>query len=123
MNPALHADQYPLLKAEDLFTVMASGKRFLKLDISQAYSRVQLDEESAKCTRANTLQELYKYRRLFGVASAPATFQQVMDCTLQVIPHSIYFIDIILVMGVNDQYFLKNLDEVLECLHEKGFRL
>lgn len=84
VNPVLHVDQYPLPKADDLFTVMAGGKKFSKLDISQAYSQVQLDEESAKCTTVNTHQGLYKYRRLpFGVASAPAIFQQLMDCTLQ----------------------------------------
>lgn len=124
INPALHVNQYPLPKAEDLFTVMAGGKKFSKLDISQAYSQVQLDEESAKCTTVNTHQGLYMYRRLpFGVASAPAIFQQLMDCTLQGIPNAICFIDDILVTGANDEDHMKNLEAVLKRLHEKGFKL
>lgn len=37
-------DQYPLHKSEDLAT-FTGGKAFMKLDLSQAYLQLQLDEE------------------------------------------------------------------------------
>ena len=47
INPQLRVDQYPLPKAEDLFAMLAGGKRFTKLDLSQAY--LQLELHPASC--------------------------------------------------------------------------
>ena len=42
INQALDVDQYPLPKPEDLFTTLAGGKKFSKLDLSQAYQQLPL---------------------------------------------------------------------------------
>ena len=47
INQALAIDQYPLPKPEELFATLTGGKVFTKLDLSQAYLQLQLDEESA----------------------------------------------------------------------------
>ena len=76
VNQVLSVEQYPLPKPEDLFTNLAGGKVFSKLDLSQAYLQVKLDEKSTSYVTINTHQGLYRYTRLpFGVASAPALFQ------------------------------------------------
>ena len=36
INPALEVEQYPLSKPDELFATLAGGKRFSKLDLSQA---------------------------------------------------------------------------------------
>ena len=119
LNPELNVNQYPLPKAEDLFTALAGGKRLTKLDISQAYLQIKLDEESSQCTTINTHQGLCKFTRLpFEIASAPALFQQLMDTVLQNLPHVICFIDDILITGVDDQEHLRNLESVLSWLQE-----
>ena len=80
VNQALLVEQYPLLKPEDLFATLAGGKVFSKLDLSQAYLQVQLDEKSTPYVTINTHQGLYRHTRLpFGIASAPALFQKMMD--------------------------------------------
>ena len=77
INQALSVDQYPLPKPEDLFASLANGTLFTKLDLSQAYLQLQLDESSMPYVTVNTHQGLYQYTRLpFGVASAPAIFQR-----------------------------------------------
>ena len=77
---ALEVDQYPLPLHEDLFATLRGGKVFSKLDLSQAYLQLQLDETSTKYTTISTHQGLYAYNHLpFGVASAPAVFQKLMD--------------------------------------------
>lgn len=64
-----------------------------------------------------TLRGLYEYTRLlYGVASAPAQFQKVMDALLQGIPGVIRYIDDIMVMGATDTEHLANLEEVLSRL-------
>ena len=76
MNLSLDVDQYPLPKSDDLFVTLAGGKTS-KLDLSQVYQYMVLDEESAKCLLTiNTHLGLYQYTHLpFGVASALAIFQ------------------------------------------------
>ena len=78
INPALQVDQYPLPKPADLMASLTSGQQFTKLDLTAAYQQVQLDNESMKLVTINTHQGLYQYTHLpFGVASAPAVFQNV----------------------------------------------
>ena len=53
VNPCLDVDQYPLPKSDDLFETLANGKTFSKLDLSQAYQQMVLDEASANCLTIN----------------------------------------------------------------------
>ena len=39
-------DGYPLPKAEDLFTTLMGGQTFSKLDLTNAYAQVELDDDS-----------------------------------------------------------------------------
>ena len=94
VNPAIEIDQYLLLKPEDLFASLAGGTKFSKIDLTSAYQQLCLDEESQGLTTVNTHRGLYKYTRLpFGVASAPAMFQQVMDTVLQGLPNVICYLE------------------------------
>ena len=90
INPQILVDQYPLPRPDDIFSSLQGGVYFSKQDLSQAYFQLELDEESQKLVTINTIQGLYRYTRLpFGVASAPAKFQQVMDNLL--VLHFPYF--------------------------------
>jgi len=124
VNQALAVEQYPLPKPEDLFATLAGGKYFSKLDLSQAYLQVPLDEDSQCYVTINTHQGLYRYMRLpFGVASVPALFQKLMDTVLQGIPGVTCYIDDILVSGKDEKQHLHILEEVFRRLEEHGFRL
>ena len=69
----LQVDQHPIPKAEDLFATLAGGKKFSKLDLSQAYQQVLLHPDDRKYTTINTHLGFFQYTRLpFGIASAPA---------------------------------------------------
>ncbi len=124
INPVLIVDQYPLPTPEQLFSTLTGGTKFTTLDLSQAYQQLLLDEQSREYVTINTHRGLYRYTRLpFGVASAPAMFQKLMDTVLQGIPQVICYIDDILVTGKTDEEHLRNLAEVFKRLQECGFRL
>ena len=124
VNPVLDIDQYPLPRAEDLFATLAGGKCFSTLDLSHAYNQLILDEESRKFLTINTHRGLYRYTRLpFGVASAPAVFQKIMDQILQDLDGVICYLDDILVSGKSENEHLEILQKVLERLKEHGIRV
>ena len=124
VNQCLDVDQYPLPRPDDLFATLANGKTYSKLDLSQAYQQMVLDEGSAKCLTINTHLGLYQYTRLpFGVASAPAMFQRAMDMILQGIEGVICYIDDILVTGPTDEEHLERLERVLQRLQEYELRV
>ena len=84
------------------------------LDLSQAYLQLPLDPESMKYCTINTHRGPYQFTRLlFGIASASAMFQKVMDTILQEASGIICYINDILVTGATEEEHLRNLEEVL----------
>lgn len=121
LNPVLVVDQYPLPKPEDLFATLAGGKVFTKLDRTNAYQQLPLEEEPQKLCTINTHHGLYQFTRMpFGVASAPAVFQKLMDNILQGLQRVVCYMDDILVTGRDDRDHLNNLEEVLKRLEQHG---
>ena len=123
MTTALEVDHYPMPTVEDMFATLAGGSVFSKIDLSQAYNQVCLDAESRKYATVNTHRGLYRYTRLpFGIAPAPAIFQQIMERILQGIPNVLVYIDDILVTSKNEAEHLATLEQVLKRLKEAGLR-
>ena len=107
-----------------MFTTLGGGEKFTKLDLSEAYQQLPLDEDSKKYTTINTHRGLLQYNRLpYGISSAPGIFQRTMENLLQGIPYVIVRIDDILVSGANDEEHIANLEEVLKRLSDAGARL
>ncbi|CAM5073319.1 unnamed protein product [Natator depressus] len=80
VNSVLCAEQYPLPRIDDLFTGLAGGQKFSKIELSQVYLQMHVDEKSQKLLTIVTHKGLYRYCRLpFGITSAPALFQRAMD--------------------------------------------
>ena len=121
VNRVAKLDPYPIPRIEDLFASLAGGKLFTKLDLAHAYQQIPLDEQFVVI---NTHKGLFQYNRLpFGVASAEAIFQKVMESILQDIEHATIYIDDILVMGRTEIEHLQHLTDVLTLLGNAGIRL
>ena len=121
VNPLLVVDQHPLPKPEELFSSLSGGQKFSKIDLSQAYQQMVLEEESRKYVVINTHKGLYRYTRLpFGIAPAHAVFQRTMDTVLQGIPNVLYYLDDILIIGLTQKEHFQNVQVVLKRLQYHG---
>ena len=122
-NKVSKIEMYPLPHIDDLFAALSGGQVFSKLDFSHAYLQVQLSNSSQKYLVINTHKGLYAYKRLpFGVSSAPAIFQRIMDNLLQGIPGVCTYLDDILITGKTMKDHLDHLDAVLTHLRELGMK-
>lgn len=123
VNLDVEPDKYPLPRIEELFAKLAGGSKFTKLDLSQAYSQIPLDESSQQICTVNTSKGLLRYARLpFGIAPAVGIFQRHMDNLLQGIPGVAGFLDDLLVTGADDESHLQSLELVLRRLQDSGLR-
>ena len=72
----------------------------------------------------NTHKGLFQYSRLpFGINSAPAIFQQVMDKIFQGLNGVQFYLDDIIVTGKTEEEHMQNLEAVLQRIKEYGLRL
>ena len=123
VNRCVETKIYPLPTTEDIFARLAGCAYFTKLDLTQAYQQLPLDEESKKLLVVNTPLGLFQYTRLpYGVSTAPAIFQSVMDRILQGLPVACY-LDDILVAGKSKQEHDQRLEQVLQRLLQSGIHL
>ncbi|XP_048578377.1 uncharacterized protein K02A2.6-like [Nematostella vectensis] len=124
VNKVSKVEQYPIPTLEELTAQIAGGTIYHKLDLSHAYSQVELDPDSRKFTTINTVKGMFQYKRLpYGVASAPAAFQRAIEELLHGIPQVAVYLDDILVTGESTAESLENLEKVLARLDEAGLRL
>ena len=124
VNEVARLDRYPVPQIEDLLTKLASGKQFSKLNMSQAYQQLLLDESSRQYVVINTHKGLFRYSRLpFGFLSAPGIFQRVMESLLQDIPGVVVYIHNVLITGLDESGHIAGLEEVLSRMEQAGLRL
>ena len=106
VNQAAMLDNYPIPKIEDLYAALGEGKEFMKLDLSQAYQQLELDEESKGFKTINTHKGLFRYNRLpYSISSAPGIFQRTIESLFQGIPQVVVRIDDILVTDKTPEAF------------------
>ncbi|KAL0098925.1 hypothetical protein PUN28_020833 [Cardiocondyla obscurior] len=124
LNTQLKVDEHPLSNINEIFTRLAGGSKFSKIDLRQAYLQLEVDAESSKLLTLNTHKCLYKVNRLmYGIASAPAIWQRTIENILQDIPGTAVFLDDIVITGENEQVHLQRLQSVMQKLHSHNIRI
>ncbi|XP_061721065.1 uncharacterized protein K02A2.6-like [Cydia pomonella] len=123
LNRMLEVDRYPLPRVEDLLARLYGGKRFSKIDLSQAYAQFELDD-SRKYTVINTHKGLFRYNRLvYGLSSSPGIFQRRLEQMFADLPHVGVFLDDVIITGSDTESHIDNLVKVFERLQAYGLRV
>lgn len=124
VNKFLVDFKYPLPRIEEIFASLQGGTQFTKLDLSNAYNQLVLDEQSQLLCTWSTHLGVFKMKRLpFGVKTAAAIFQKTIENLLRGIPNCMNFMDDIVVTGKDFKSHIDTLKKVLAKLQSAGLRL
>jgi len=124
LNSALEEHHYPLPVPDDLFAILNGGTCFAKLDLADAYLQVPVEAQSRELLTINTHRGLYRYNRLpFGIKTAPAAFQQIMDTMLNGLDGAAAYLDDIIIVGKTPVELQERIRNVLSRIQEYGFHL
>ncbi|KAK9692521.1 RNase H-like domain found in reverse transcriptase [Popillia japonica] len=124
LNPNLVIDEYPLPTIDALFSSLAGGDKFTKLDLQQAYLQMEVRPEDRKYLTLSTPKGLYRSTRLmYGIASAPAIWQREFENILKDIPGVSVFLDDIKITGPDDNTHFERLELVFERLQKYNIRV
>ncbi|XP_055844677.1 uncharacterized protein K02A2.6-like isoform X2 [Episyrphus balteatus] len=121
VNSQIETERYSLPSIDEIFHRLKRGKIFTKLDLSEAYFQLELDEKSKKLMVINTVAGLLEYQRMpYGVSSGPAIFQKLMEAKLSQIKNTAVYIDDIIIAGETFEEHMLALNEVLNALKNSG---
>ena len=75
-NSAINRVRHPIPTVDDIRLELNGAKWFSKLDLSQAYHQLELEENSRYITTFTTHEGLFRYKRLnYGTNAAAEIFQ------------------------------------------------
>ena len=124
LNAALKDCHYPLPSPEEIFAKLNGGKFFLKIDLSDAYLQIPVEEESSKLLCINTHRGLYRFECLpLWVKVMPAIFQQVIDTVLSSLDVSVSNLDDILMNSESVVEHMDHVHKVFAKVQDYGFKI
>lgn len=124
VNKHLDKVTYPLPLADEIFSKLNGGESFSKIDLSNAYNQLCVDEEASKILTWSTHKGLYKVKRIpFGITPASAIFQRTLEQVLQGSDGTANLLDDIIVTGTTRAQHEHNLKEVFAKLREAGLKI
>ena len=117
-------EDYPIPDMETIFHNLHGASYFVKIDLSDAYYQIELDEEAKDICTINTSQGLFKMCRLpQGLKNSSSIFQNCFESALKVIKVVLIFQDDVLVHGTTKEKFDKRMFAVKSRLRAKNFTL
>ena len=123
-NTAIICERHPMPTIDEVLYELYVCTVFSKLDMKWEFHQIELDEESRGITTFTTRHGLYRYKRsMYGVASAPEIYQNIVWNTLAGNPHTANIADDCIIGGVGMEDHDRNVFGALDKLSTAGFTL
>ncbi|KAG0733328.1 hypothetical protein G6F57_018736 [Rhizopus arrhizus] len=126
LNAVTTKDVYPLTRVDDALHSLGNAKFFSTMDLTSSYWQIELDDESKPKSAFVCRRGLFELVRMpFGLCSAPATMQRLMDSVLAGLKWQtclVYLDDIITFSATFEQHLL-DLREILLRLRSASLKV
>jgi hypothetical protein len=126
LNDVTVGDSYPLPNVQDILDKVGRARYFSALDCASGYLQVPLKPEDRCKTAFSTPSGHYEYVRMpFGLKSAPATYQRMMNAVLRdsIGNRCMVYMDDIIVMGETLEEHNDKLREVFSHLKQWNIKI
>ncbi|XP_057302734.1 uncharacterized protein K02A2.6-like [Hydractinia symbiolongicarpus] len=124
INTAIQGEIHPIPTLESILDDMHGGKIFSKIDMKEAYTQIDLEEESRELTNFHTSFGIKRFKRLcYGINNAFEVFQRSLDQTIGKLRNVKCISDDIIVYNKNYAEHLETLKELFTKIKELGLRL
>ena len=124
LNKAIKHHHFHLPTTEEILASMSNARLFTKLDASNAYWQIEVDEESSKLLTFNTPFGLFSFRRLpIGIHSASEICQFKISQILEGIDGVLNSQDDIILWGSDKAELMARTTKVLEPVQLAGLKL
>ena len=108
---------WPMPKVEDIFSQLNGAKYFSTLDLRAGYHHIRLTTDSIPKTVFTSPFGKYEYVKVpFGLAQAPAYFEELMTGVLKDLPFAMAYLDNIIIYSPTPEEHLQHIKTVLEKL-------
>uniref|UniRef100_A0A3Q1EK56 Gypsy retrotransposon integrase-like protein 1 n=1 Tax=Acanthochromis polyacanthus TaxID=80966 RepID=A0A3Q1EK56_9TELE len=103
---------------------MTGAKYFSKMDASNGFWQLRLDEESTRLCTFNTPYGRYSYQRLpFGISSAPEIFHRAMEQVIEGLEGVRVYVDDLVCWGSSQEEHDTRLVKTLQRIRQYGLKL
>ena len=117
LNKVTRKFTWPMPKVEDIFSKLNEATYFTMLDLQAGYHHIPLDKPSIPKMTFNSPFGKYKYVKVpFGLAQAPAYFQELMTGILKDFSFVIAYLDDIIIFSKTPQEHISHIRKVFERL-------
>ena len=115
----------PLPKIDKMYAALHGAKIFTTLDLRSGYYHINLNEESKAKTAFVTPFGKYEFNSVpFGLAQAPAYFQQLISMVLQDCrDFAMAYLDDIIIFSRTPEEHLKHIEIIFQKLKAAGLKL
>lgn len=126
LNAVTKRDVYPLPRIDDTLDRLRDAKFFSCLDLKNGYWQIEVDERDREKTAFVTPDGLYEFKVLpFGLCSAPATFQRMMDTVLTGLKWQtcLVYLDDVVVFSATFEQHVERLRAVMKAIKSAGLTI
>ena len=117
LNKVTRKFVWPMPKVEDIFSQLNGAKYFSTLDLRAGYHHIRLTTDSIPKTAFTSPFGKYEYAKVpFGLAQAPAYFQELMTGVLKDLPFAMAYLDDIIIYSSTPEEHLQHIKTVFKKL-------
>ena len=117
LNKVTRKFTWPMPKVENIFSKLNGATYFTTLDLRAGYHHILLDKPSIPKTAFDSPFVKYEYVKVpFGLAQAPANFQELMTGILKDFNFAIAYLDDIIIFSMTLQDHLPHIRKVFKTL-------
>ena len=111
---------------DEMLDSLRGMKLFSSIDLGNAYYQVELEESSRLKTAFSTKTGQFCFTRmLFGIAAAPATFQELITDVLKEMlwKEALLYLDDILIFSKTEREQMERLEKVFSRIQRAGLKI